>query len=68
MIRSKNKNLKNKRRHNFLAAALPGVLALATEQVTDRTKAKVMACLGEGTNLHDRYFIIPFAYRWRRKA
>ena len=33
-----------------------------TEQVTDRIKAKVMACLGEGTNLHDRYFIIPFAY------
>ena len=33
-----------------------------TEQVTDRIKAKVMARLGEGKNLHDRYFIIPFAY------
>ncbi len=32
------------------------------EQVTDRIKAKVMARLGEGKNLHDRYFIIPFAY------
>jgi hypothetical protein len=33
-----------------------------TEQVTDRIKAKVAARLGEGKNLHDRYFIIPFAY------
>ena len=30
VIRSKNKTLKNRRRHNFLAAAFPGVLALAT--------------------------------------
>src|SRR4051812_48543241 len=33
-----------------------------TEQVTDRIKAKVTARLGEGKNLRDRYFIIPFAY------
>jgi hypothetical protein len=33
-----------------------------TEQVTDRIKDKVTARLGEGKNLHDRYFIIPFAY------
>jgi len=33
-----------------------------TEQVTDRIKAKVTARLGEGKNLHDRYFIVPFAY------
>jgi len=32
------------------------------EQVTDTIKARVMARLGEGTNLHDRYFIVPFAY------
>jgi hypothetical protein len=33
-----------------------------TEQVTDRIKAKVTARLGEGKNLRERYFIIPFAY------
>ena len=33
-----------------------------TEQVTDRIKAKVEARLGEGKNLQDRYFIIPFAF------
>jgi len=33
-----------------------------TAQVTDRIKAKVTARLGEGKNLQDRYFIIPFAY------
>jgi hypothetical protein len=33
------------------------------EQITDRIKAKVMARLGEGTNTHDRYFIIPYAYQ-----
>ena len=33
------------------------------EQMTGRIKAKVMARLGEGTNTHDRYFIIPYAYQ-----
>src|SRR5262249_34680934 len=33
------------------------------EQMTDRIKAKVMAGLGEETNTHDRYFIIPYAYQ-----
>jgi hypothetical protein len=33
-----------------------------TEQIIDRIKARVMARLGEGKSLHDRYFIIPFAY------
>jgi hypothetical protein len=33
------------------------------EQMTDRIKARVMARLGEGTNTHDRYFIIPYAYQ-----
>jgi hypothetical protein len=33
------------------------------EQMTDRIKAKVAARLGEGTNTHDRYFIIPYAYQ-----
>jgi hypothetical protein len=33
-----------------------------TEQVTDRIKDKVTARLGAGKNLHDRYFIVPFAY------
>jgi len=33
-----------------------------TEQVTDQIKAKVGARLGQGKNLQDRYFIIPFAY------
>lgn len=32
------------------------------EQITNQIKAKVMARLGEGTNTHDRFFIIPFAY------
>ena len=31
--------------------------------MTDRIKAKVMARLGEGSNTHDRFFIIPFAYQ-----
>ena len=30
-------------------------------QIVDRIKAKILACLGEGKNTHDRYFIIPFA-------
>src|SRR5262245_10385536 len=33
------------------------------EQMTDRIKARVSARLGEGTNTHDRYFIIPYAYQ-----
>ena len=33
-----------------------------SEQVTDTIKARVAARLGEGKNLQDRYFIIPFAY------
>ena len=36
------------------------------EQMTDRIEAKVMARLGEGTNTHDRYFIIPYAYQNKR--
>jgi len=32
-------------------------------QIVDRIKGKVSARLGEGSNLHDRYFIIPFAYQ-----
>ena len=32
-------------------------------QIIDRTKAKISARLGEGTNTRDRYFIIPFAYQ-----
>jgi hypothetical protein len=34
-------------------------------QIVDRIKAKVSARLGEGKNLRDRYFIIPFAYEDR---
>jgi len=33
-----------------------------TEQVTDQIKARVGARLGQGKNVEDRYFIIPFAY------
>jgi hypothetical protein len=33
------------------------------QQMTDRIKARVMARLGEGTNTHDRYFIVPYAYQ-----
>src|SRR5215831_1904591 len=33
------------------------------EQMTDHIKAKVMARLGEGKNIQDRYFIIPYAYQ-----
>jgi len=33
-----------------------------TEQITDRIKDKVAARMGNGKNLHDRYFIIPFAF------
>ena len=36
------------------------------EQMTGRIKAKVTARLGEGTNAHDRYFIIPYAYQNKR--
>jgi hypothetical protein len=32
------------------------------EQVTNRIKAGVLARLGEGRSMHDRYFMIPFAY------
>ena len=32
------------------------------EQIINRIKAKISNRLGEGTNTHDRYFIIPFAY------
>lgn len=32
------------------------------DQVVDRIKAKVSTRLGDGPNLRDRYFIIPFAY------
>ena len=32
-------------------------------QIVDRIKDKVSARLGEGRNLRDRYFIIPFAYQ-----
>ncbi|MGV3531364.1 MAG: hypothetical protein ACO1QR_03270 [Chthoniobacteraceae bacterium] len=35
------------------------------EQITNRIKSKVAARIGEGRNLHDRYFIIPFAYENR---
>jgi hypothetical protein len=31
-------------------------------QIVNRIKAKVLARLGEGQSMHDRYFIIPFAY------
>jgi hypothetical protein len=34
-------------------------------QIVDRIKAKVSARLGEGKNMQDRYFIIPFAYEDR---
>jgi hypothetical protein len=34
-------------------------------QIVDRIKAKVSARLGQGKNLRDRYFIIPFAYEDR---
>jgi len=33
-----------------------------TEQATDQIKARVATRLGQGKNLDDRYFIIPFAY------
>jgi hypothetical protein len=32
-------------------------------QILDRIKAKVAARLGEGRNMQDRYFIVPFAYQ-----
>jgi hypothetical protein len=32
-------------------------------QIVNRIKAKVSARLGEGRNMHDRYFMIPFAYQ-----
>jgi len=32
-------------------------------QIVDRIKAKVAARLGEGGNMQDRYFIVPFAYQ-----
>jgi hypothetical protein len=32
------------------------------EQIVDRIKSKVSVRLGEGRNVRDRYFIIPFAY------
>jgi hypothetical protein len=32
-------------------------------QIVDRIKAKVAARLGEGWNMQDRYFIVPFAYQ-----
>ena len=32
-------------------------------QVVDRIRAKILARLGKGPNLRDRYFIIPFAYQ-----
>lgn len=35
------------------------------EQITDRIRAKIAARIGEGKNLRDRYFIIPFAYENR---
>ena len=35
------------------------------KQIVDRIKAKVSARLGEGKNMQDRYFIIPFAYEDR---
>lgn len=33
------------------------------EQITERIKAKILARLGNGTNTHDRYFMVPFAYQ-----
>jgi hypothetical protein len=33
------------------------------QQMTNRITARVAARLGEGTNTHDRYFIIPYAYQ-----
>ena len=33
------------------------------EQIVNRIKAKVAARLGEGVNMRDRYFIVPFAYQ-----
>ncbi len=32
------------------------------KQITNHIKVKILARLGEGRNLRDRYFIIPFAY------
>ncbi len=32
------------------------------EQIVNRIKAKISKRLGEGKNMRDRYFIIPFAY------
>lgn len=34
-------------------------------QIVERIKAKVLDRLGEGPNMRDRYFIIPFAYQNR---
>lgn len=33
------------------------------QQITNRVKTKILARLGEGKNMRDRYFIIPFAYQ-----
>ncbi len=33
------------------------------QQVTDHIKVRILSRLGEGKNLRDRYFIIPFAYQ-----
>jgi hypothetical protein len=33
------------------------------QQITNHIKAKVLARLGSGRNIRDRYFIIPFAYQ-----
>jgi len=35
------------------------------EQIVNRIKAKVSACLGETRSVRDRYFMIPFAYQDR---
>ncbi len=33
------------------------------QQITNRIKARILTRLGEGKNMRDRYFIMPFAYQ-----
>jgi hypothetical protein len=37
-------------------------------QIVDRIKDRVSARLGEGKNMRDRYFIMPFAYQEPRES
>lgn len=54
-----------------IAQAVPGDVDFSSydvplyDQIVNRIKAKVSARLGEGSNTHDRFFIIPFAYEDR---